>query len=132
MQHSCNKKMSRRNTPTTNAVLQVLKQSKVALSHDMLSEELENGVDRTTIYRILNRFEEDGLVHKVICDDGKQYFAYCSDCEKEDHSHDHFHFRCTNCGKVECLENEIKVDLPESYRPTVFNGVITGICDECV
>ena len=123
--------MSRRQTPTTSAVLQVLKQSKVALSHDMLNEELEQDIDRTTIYRILNRFEEDGLVHKVICDDGKQYFAYCSNCGEEDHNHDHFHFRCTHCGKVECLDKEIKVDLPKKYKPEIFNGVISGTCNMC-
>ena len=90
-----------------------------------------SGIDRATIYRILNRFSEDGLVHKIIGDDGKQYFALCVNCEKGHHHHNHFHFRCRSCGKVECLREEVRVHLPPGYIPEAFNGVITGQCGAC-
>ena len=124
-------KMKRRNTIHTNEIYSLLKSSKLALSHDMIQEKMESKADRATIYRVLNRLCEDRVVHKVIGDDGKQYFAFCVACEEKKHKHNHFHFRCVSCGKVECLEGEIKVMLPEKYMLENFNGVISGTCSNC-
>lgn len=123
--------MKRRNTATKEAVLSSLRQADSALSHDMIQESISPSADRTTIYRILNRFCDDGLIHRIVADDGKQYFAICATCEGDDHKHDHFHFRCLNCEKVECLENEVSVNLPAGYRATNFNGVVSGYCKQC-
>ena len=123
--------MQRRNTPSKTAVLAALQDSKVALSHDRIRERVPASIDRATIYRILNRFCADGLVHRIVADDGKQYFALCSDCSHDDHHHNHFHFRCLNCDTVECLTDEISVNLPAGYRAKNFNGVISGVCSNC-
>lgn len=132
MQQCCNRVMARRQTPSKSAILTILKEAGGgALSHDMLQDELEKNVDRSTIYRVLNRFHQDGVLHKVVCDDGKQYFAYCTNCEQEKHHHNHFHFRCQNCGKVECLNEEIGIGLPKGYEAKTFNGIISGYCNDC-
>lgn len=124
--------MKRRNTPSKSAVLSALESADTALSHDKLLELLDDTVDRATIYRILNRFCTDGLVHRIVADDGKQYFALCEDCShQEEHSHNHFHFRCQNCERVECLSTEVSVNLPAGYRAENFNGVISGVCNRC-
>ena len=123
--------MKRRKTETKAAILEQLKQSKEALSHEMLQSALEGNIDRATIYRVLNRFHEDGIVHKVVGDDGKQYFAFCINCQEKEHHHHHFHFRCTACGKVECLSSEINIQLPKGYVSENFNGVISGLCSDC-
>lgn len=123
--------MKRRNTDTKTAILDLLKNSKEALSQDMLQEALKIEVDRATIYRVLNRFSEDGVVHRIVGDDGKQYFAVCTNCAENNHQHNHFHFRCRSCSKVECLPNEIDIKLPKSYLAESFNGVVSGICPKC-
>lgn len=123
--------MPRRKTQSTTEILSVLKAADSAMSHQMIEEALEIEVDRATIYRVLNRFNEDGLVHRVVGENGKQYFALCEDCKKHDHNHDHFHFRCGECGKVECLTREIHIKLPENYIAKNFNGMISGICADC-
>ena len=123
--------MKRRNTPSKTAVLNALERSRTALSHEHLQARLADEVDRATIYRILNRFCDDGVVHRIVADDGKQYFALCEDCSHEDHRHDHFHFRCRSCDTVECLTEEISVVLPRGYLAEGFNGVISGVCREC-
>lgn len=125
--------MQRRSTGPQTKILNILKSSNTALSHEMLQRELSSNIDRATIYRVLNRFCEDGKVHKIVGDDGKQYFAYCIDCHgrKYEHTHHHFHFRCTVCGKVECLKNEVNVLLPEGYISENFNGMIAGCCNSC-
>lgn len=126
--------MKRRLTDSKIDVLNVLKKANSALSHDMLQPLLDTHMDRATIYRILNRFCEDGLVHKTHGDDGKQYFALCHDCTKtgHEHSHTHYHFRCLSCGKVECLTSDIHIPLPTGYIFENFNGFITGRCSICV
>lgn len=123
--------MKRRNTPKKAAVLSVLEDADGALSHDKLSEKLGNLMDRATIYRILNRFCDDGVVHRIVADDGKQYFAICESCSHEEHHHNHFHFRCLNCDTVECLTSEISLNLPRGYQAENFNGVISGKCSRC-
>lgn len=125
--------MKRRKTQSKTEILEVLKSSGNALSHDMIQANVSSGIDRATIYRVLNGFCEDGKVHKIVGDDGKQYFAICLNCgeKKQIHSHNHIHFRCLQCGKVECLKREISVPLPEGYVAKVHNLVISGFCDEC-
>lgn len=123
--------MARRKTQSTTEILSALESADSAMSHQMIEEALSIEVDRATIYRVLNRFHEDGLVHRVIGENGKQYFALCDNCEKSDHSHDHFHFRCKKCGTVECLSKEIKIRLPEGYVSENFNGMIAGTCSGC-
>lgn len=122
--------MKRRNTASKQQILTMLESSDSALSHEMIQSEIKN-IDRATIYRVLNRFCEDGLVHRVIGDDGKQYFALCTNCENKNHNHNHFHFRCLNCGTVECLDAEMNVLLPAGYQPKKINGFISGHCNKC-
>lgn len=123
--------MKRRNTPSKTAVLAALQGASGALSHDHVRERVPSTIDRATIYRILNQFCEDGMAHRIIADDGKQYFALCADCTHDEHHHDHFHFHCRNCGQVECLTSEISVSLPTGYHAEQFNGVISGECAVC-
>jgi len=124
--------MKRRNTQAKTEILEALKSAGGALSHDMIQANISADIDRATIYRVLNRFHEDGKVHKIVGDDGKQYFAICSNHgDKGVHSHNHLHFRCLQCGKVECLDNEISIPLPKGYVAKVHNLVISGFCDQC-
>lgn len=123
--------MKRRNTPTKAAVLTALKSTNTALSHDHIRLRVSKDIDRATIYRILNRFCDDGIVHRIVADDGKQYFALCAGCEHDNHHHNHFHFRCLQCDQVECMTSEISVNLPAGYQTKNFNGVISGRCVGC-
>lgn len=102
-----------------------------AMSQDMIEEKMKGNVDRVTIYRILNSFCEDGIVHKVVSDEGKNYFALCNKCDKENHYHDHFHFKCIKCQKVECLMEEVTIKLPKGYQSENVNCWVSGYCSDC-
>jgi Fur family ferric uptake transcriptional regulator len=123
--------MKRRNTPAKTAVLNILEQAKSAMSQDSIESMAKGEMDRVTIYRVLNRFCEDGITHRVLADDGKYYFALCRSCEGENHNHDHFHFRCLGCSKVECLTQHVTVVMPEGYRQTAISSWVTGYCRNC-
>ncbi|WP_147676639.1 Fur family transcriptional regulator [Algibacter pacificus] len=124
--------MNRRNTPTKEAILAVLSNSKKALSQDAVEKQLNIKINRATIYRVLNRFCEDKLTHKIVGEDGKQYFAICKPCNKlsETITH-HFHFRCLSCDTIECLQVPVVYAVPNGYEVKNANCVLTGICKNC-
>ncbi|MDH6250700.1 Fur family ferric uptake transcriptional regulator [Chryseobacterium sp. H1D6B] len=123
--------MAKRNTKAKQLILDSLKNTKSAVSQEILQKELGEEVDRATIYRVLNSFCDDGIVHKILSDDGKYYFAFCVNCSEKAHQHNHFHFRCLSCEKIECIPNEIEVKLPAGYKSVNFNGFISGYCANC-
>ena len=121
----------RRNTPAKQAVLTIFNSSAVALSQEDIEKEVKGSMDRVTVYRVLNSFCEDGLLHKILCDDGKYYFAVCINCKEKKHEHNHFHFRCVKCQKVECLKEQVKVELPQGYQLANVNCMLSGHCKQC-
>lgn len=123
--------LKRRNTLSQEAVLAVLTHSKKAMSQDAIIRELKVEVDRATIYRILNRFCEDELVHKIVADDGKQYFAVCVKCDHNTIPDNHFHFRCVKCETIECMPSQVEFSVPKKYKVERMNCVLIGICKDC-
>ncbi|MFC5683829.1 Fur family transcriptional regulator [Flavobacterium sp. MAHUQ-51] len=124
--------MNRRKTPTKEAILELLSSSKKALSQDAIESQLDIKINRATIYRVLNRFCEDEIVHKIIAGDGKQYFAICKKCENPSaYIQHHFHFRCLECDTIECLQVPVQYSVPDGYNVQEVNCVLTGICKDC-
>lgn len=123
--------MKRRNTGTQEAVLSVLTSKRRAMSQDAIVKQMKVNADRATVYRILNRFCEDEIVHKVVADDGKQYFAVCVKCDGMPVLENHFHFRCTKCETIECLPSLVEFFVPEKYVVQQTNCVLVGICKDC-
>ena len=123
--------MKRRNTPAKQAILTILNSSAAALSQEDIEQKISGSMDRVTVYRVLNSFCEDGYVHKIVSDEGKNYFAICISCKEKKHSHNHFHFRCLNCMKLECLKQEVDVKLPKGYKLENMNCLLTGYCKDC-
>lgn len=123
---------NRRHTKTQQMVLEYFEQTDGAVSHEMVEKSLGNQMNRVTIYRILNRFEEDGVVHKIVGDDGVSYYARCENsCDHNHHRDNHVHFRCEKCNSISCLEQTISVDLPENFQMTNMNFLVTGVCALC-
>jgi Fur family transcriptional regulator, ferric uptake regulator len=123
--------MKRRNTTSKEAVLSVLTASKKAMSQDSIVKKMEVNADRATIYRILNRFVEDEIIHKIVADDGKQYFAVCVSCDEKTIPDNHFHFRCTKCETIECLPSLVEFKIPEKYIVEQINCILIGVCKDC-
>lgn len=123
--------IKRRNTETQEAVLSILANKKRAMSHDSILKQMTIDADRATVYRILNRFCEDEIVHRIVADDGKQYFAICMKCDENQLPNNHFHFRCIQCETIECLPTRVEFSIPEKYSVQQVNCVLVGICKEC-
>jgi Fur family ferric uptake transcriptional regulator len=99
--------------------------------------DLENviaDVDRVTLYRILNAFEEKGIIHKVFDLNGTANYAICSsDCDEHHHHDEHLHFNCTNCKNVYCLDemDMPPIVLPPGFKLDKLSFSATGLCPKC-
>ncbi|WP_297338325.1 transcriptional repressor [Algoriphagus sp.] len=105
----------------------------VALAHSDLEESLNNQFDRVTIYRTLNTFLEQDIIHKVLDDSGSTKYALCAHQDAHDHDHEHVHFKCEICGETTCLETISlpSVKLPDGFKKREMNLLVQGTCDKC-
>ena len=122
-----------RNTAAKMAVMEMLSQSQMALSHGEIFHALQSTCDRVTVYRILDRLIEEGAAHRIALSDGTVKYALCEQCgDGHHHAHSHLHFNCVLCGGVSCLEVEIPaVQLPRLYKMHDLSVVVNGICAAC-
>jgi Fur family ferric uptake transcriptional regulator len=114
-------------------VLSMLSVKNVATSQPDL-ESVMVDIDRVTLYRILNAFEEKGIIHKVFDLNGTANYAMCSsNCEENHHHDEHLHFNCTDCKNVYCLDdlNLPGINLPNGFKLEGFTLYATGLCPKC-
>ena len=120
-----------RNTAAKTEILNLISRSGAALSHADIQKDLNGLCDRVTIYRVLDRLEEEKLIHKVVNIDGGVRYASCNSCASA-HSHSHIHFSCENCKSVTCIDEvEPTFKLPIDYTVREVNFTVSGLCPQC-
>ncbi|MEQ9404596.1 MAG: transcriptional repressor [Cyclobacteriaceae bacterium] len=90
--------------------------------------------DRVTLYRTLGSFLESGILHKIPNEEGSATYGLCHEtCSPEDHTHNHVHFKCNQCGEIACLDGSSvpAVSLPEGYQVSTVNMIVDGLCKNC-
>lgn len=103
-----------------------------ATTQDDLSRALEasrQGVDRVTVYRVLEWLVENRLAHRVANDSRAWQFNALRDNE-----HEHGHFACRECERVFCLDEpelSVAVQVPDGFRAETSELLIRGQCPEC-
>lgn len=115
-------------------VLHIFDNKKVALSQADIEKSLPAHFDRITLYRILRSLEANNILHKVLDDSGTSRYALCGDnCSEKEHQHEHVHFKCTSCEKIQCLEEvEIPpVKLPQGFLFGEAKLLVEGTCKSC-
>lgn len=120
----------------TDCRLEIIREfleKQVALAHSDLEESLDKQFDRVTIYRTLNTFLENDIIHKVLDDSGATKYALCSHEDEHGHDHEHVHFKCEVCGETSCLESISlpQIKLPKGFVKKEMSLLIQGICDKC-
>jgi Fur family ferric uptake transcriptional regulator len=105
-----------------------------ALAHSDIEKRAGSKIDRVTIYRTLQTFEEKGIIHTIPSSDNSVKYALCKEACAHGHHHDnHVHFVCDHCASTICLDDVTvpEVKLPLGFRPIQSNMVVNGICKEC-
>ena len=120
-----------RTTTAKTEIQELIVSSSVALSHSEIQKSLEGLCDRVTIYRVLERLMEEGVIHKIVNVDGVVKYAGCYSCSVKN-SHNHIHFSCQKCKAVTCLDDvEPSFKLPKNYKVSEINFTLSGLCPQC-
>lgn len=114
------------------AVLAALLAAQRALTHHGIERQVNRllGIDRVTIYRVLEWLVASGLAHRISGDDRVWRF----NAAEEEHAHEHAHFKCNDCGDVICLEKSVaarSIPLPSGYHPQEIELTVKGLCADC-
>jgi Fur family ferric uptake transcriptional regulator len=115
-------------------VLELFQNHPFALSHPFLEKNIDT-IDRVTLYRTLNTFEHEGIIHKVLDDSCTLKYALCIDfCKHHDkkHKHEHLHFQCIKCNQTTCLQVQIPcIEVPDGYEIIDTHFSVKGVCKKC-
>ncbi|MBQ8951682.1 MAG: transcriptional repressor [Eubacterium sp.] len=102
--------------------------------YNYLRDEVE-GINRTTVYRNLDRLCEQGELVRYKEPNQDAWYYQFSDEHK--HCDKHIHAQCSECGKIFHLENEFVEEFEEKIHKiygldiNASKTMIVGKCDEC-
>ncbi len=94
-------------TSTRVHVLAELMRAHEPLSIDVLTKRVPD-VHMVTLYRMLERFVEEGIVYQTDFRNGKAWFEF--------QPHHHHHITCTGCGRTEDIDICIKKEEENALR----------------
>ncbi|WP_299433244.1 transcriptional repressor [uncultured Maribacter sp.] len=120
-----------RKTKAVEVLLNEFNNSSTAISAKKLIAELDSTFNKTTIYRVLDKLEDDGILHSFLGKEGLKWYAKCNGCTASEHADLHPHFQCLSCGKVECLT--VSVTLPKIPNKKIETSqlLLQGKCEAC-
>jgi len=93
---------------------------------------LKERLNKTTVYRVLDKLEDDGVLHSFLGNNGIKWYAKCHGCSVSGHIDVHPHFQCLKCGKVDCLALDIKIPNIPSRKVISSHILIHGNCETCI
>tara|TARA_R110000822_G_scaffold249472_1_gene376909 strand:- start:79 stop:459 length:381 start_codon:yes stop_codon:yes gene_type:complete len=120
-----------RKTKAVATVLQIFGEKNEPKSVVQLIELVKDKMNKSTVYRILERLEQDGIIHSFNGKDGLKWSAKCEGCSAGHHSDKHPHFQCTKCDKVESLSVEIKIPSIKNHKVDSTDILLMGQCEVC-
>lgn len=134
IQHDCKselKSVSLQVTPARLAAMQLFESHDTPLDAQHLIDHLhkELGVDRVTVFRILNAFVEKGLIRKLEFGEGKARY----ELNKEEHHH----LICESCGNIEDISDcnilalEKDIQKKKGFLVKQHSLEFFGLCKNC-
>ena len=121
-------------------IMDIMRQSGgVPLSVPQIEGKLQEGgspLNKTTIYRYLDKLEDSGDVVKYAGDEGRKALFQLVDRKRR--CDQHLHLKCVECGALLHLDGPTMSTLAEQvYTEHGFmiqcrNSVIYGLCQECL
>lgn len=117
-------------TSCREGIIELILNSKTALSENEIKDNLSQNYDRTTFYRSFKTLLKKNIIHKIVVD--KKTVKYAIDNSISE-KHEHAHFYCTECGNVKCMDSVIvkTPNLPDGYIAKETEVIIKGICQNC-
>lgn len=121
-----------RETEPVKLLLKLFKRERIAFPVVDLVKKFKKEMNKTTVYRILNRLENSGLIHSFIDNKGQKRYAkgINGDPDLKDQS-THPHFLCEDCGISTCLPMKISTPLIPEYKVRSSEQIFLGQCKDC-
>ena len=123
------------NTKNRQIVIEVLKDNKDKhLTIEDIFELTSKEVPLASLYRIIDSLTKEGIIRKYIIDN-KTSACYQYALDKIEHNH--FHLRCSSCGKIIHLEcDEVShllkhIEEEHNFEIDVTKVILYGLCEDC-
>ena len=116
-----------RKTKHFQKVLAEFSKSPGAISANSLVSRFESIMNKSTIYRILYKLEDDKIIHSFVGLNGLKWYAKCSHCSFKNHPH----FQCEECNEVRCISNFTNQPELIGSQFHVKNILLSGLCSQC-
>ena len=121
-----------RKTKTVESLINFFKKSEHPVSILDLIEKFDTTMDKSTIYRILERLEGSNMIHSFIDSDGAKRYAQLKDEGSSIGKQEkHPHFVCNDCGNSSCLPVKISIPSVPDYIIESAEHLLKGICKNC-
>ena len=123
----------KRKTKTVKLLLESFKDENIAISVVELVSLFGKDMNKTTVYRILQRLEDSGILHSFNDNNGHKRYAKNNQSRlSSKDSNKHAHFLCEECGISNCLEIEITPPNIPNYVINSSEQLFIGHCKDCI
>lgn len=120
-----------RKTRSIDVLLAEFQNNGGAVSAIELIKRLDSILNKTTVYRVLDKLEDDGVLHSFLDKNGIKWYAKCNACTNSKHFDSHPHFQCLSCGKVDCVTIDVHIPKIPNREVLVSQVLIQGKCESC-
>ena len=121
-----------RNTKTVKLLLKMFDKKNQAIPVIDLVSIFKKKMNKTTVYRILHRLEDSGVLHSFIDKDGlKRYAKGDQRTSSSGNQVTHPHFLCEDCGISTCLPLKISTPSIPNYIIKSSEQLYLGQCKDC-
>ncbi len=121
-----------RKTKSVNTILEIFDKNEHAISVVELVDQLSHAMNKTTIYRILERLDQDAVLHSFLGKNGVKWYAKCNNCTSDHHHDVHPHFQCVQCGKTDCMDMDVRMPNTPNRQIESVQVLYTGTCEDCM
>ena len=122
-----------RKTKSVELLLREFKENKDAISIVELIDKFNKKMNKTTVYRILDRLEKSSILHSFIDKSGlKRYAKGQKKIESSNSYNTHPHFLCEDCGTSSCIPIDINIPIIPNYKIKTSEHLLIGQCKNCI
>ncbi|MCO6468243.1 MAG: Zinc-specific metallo-regulatory protein [Bacteroidetes bacterium ADurb.Bin041] len=128
------KKHNLSQTKVRKQLINILKNSNVALSASDVARQMPATCDRVTLYRNFKTLVEKGILHQITINNHESFYVLPQiDSKTNENNTEHIHFRCVKCNIVQCLHSSPieSINLPEGFSKLDTNFIVYGTCKNC-
>ncbi len=121
------------NTKQKDSILNAIKKQKKEFAIRDIYNELNGNIGLTTIYRLIDKLEKEGIVKKITHQEDSFYYQYLEECNEENH----FYLKCEKCGNLihidcDCIKELYEhISLKHNFQFNKENIIINGLCSKC-